>query len=199
MTESTDALLGFVKARPGFTVSEFAIWLSEEQGICVDEAARSIYQLWEEERIRLEDPDPPRGVVGYASSLYSLWFWILVSVVVLTTLSIYVLPQEPPYLYLRYSTGALSVLYLPGAALIEALYPKKGELEWWERLALSLGLSLTLVPLVSLVVNYTPWGIRLNPVFVSLSLLTLTLAILAVRRKFGYFMTKVDTESTLKA
>jgi len=156
------------------------------------------YKLWEEERIRLEDPNPPREVLGYTSSLYSLWFWMLVSVVVLTTTSIYVLPQGPPYIYVRYATGALSVLYLPGAALIEALYPKRKDLEPLERLALSIGLSLALVPLVGLVLNYTPWGIRLNPVYAALSLLTVALAVLAVYRKFGYFMMRVETAVALE-
>jgi len=191
--DSADTLLEFVEARPRLTVEALVRQLSESQGIRIDEAARRLYKMWEEEKIRLEDPNPPRSVMGYTWSLYSVWFWTLVSVVTLTTLSIYLFPQKPPYLYLRYAVGSLSVLYLPGSALIEALYPKKEDLEPLERLALSIGLSLALVPLVGLVLNYTPWGIRLNPIFASLSLLTIALAVVAVYRKFGYFMMKVET------
>ncbi|MEM1745096.1 MAG: DUF1616 domain-containing protein, partial [Candidatus Nezhaarchaeales archaeon] len=54
-----------------------------------------------------------------------------------------------------------------------------------ERLALSIGLSLALVPLVGLILNYTPWGIRLDPIMVSLSLLTLGLLFIASVRKYG--------------
>lgn len=53
--------------------------------------------------------------------------------------------------------------------------------------ALSIGLSLALVPLVDLALNYTPWGIRLEPVIVSLTLLTLALGFLSVYRKFDYW------------
>ncbi|HPC28222.1 MAG TPA: DUF1616 domain-containing protein, partial [Candidatus Methanomethylicus sp.] len=52
--------------------------------------------------------------------------------------------------------------------------------------ALSIGLSLALVPLTGLVLNYTPWGIRLDPIVVSLSLLTVGLALGAAVRKLGY-------------
>jgi uncharacterized membrane protein len=41
-----------------------------------------------------------------------------------------------------------------------------------------------LVPLVGLLLNYTPWGIRLNPIVVSLTLLTVGLAMVALARKY---------------
>ena len=112
--------------------------------------------------------------------------WLLTLAIALTNTSIYILPQQPPFRYIRYILGSVFVLYLPGAALIELLYPKRGDLSQLERFALSIGLSLALVPLVGLVLNYTPWGIRLNPIVASLTLLTLTLALGAVYRKYTY-------------
>ena len=143
--------------------------------------------------MRIEDPDPPNDVVRYARSTYSIWFWILIFLIAISTISIYVLPQVSPYVYLRYAVGSLFVLYLPGYSLIEALYPKKEDLAPLERLSLSIGLSLALVPLVGLVLNYTPWGIRLDPIFASLSLLTMALAWVAVTRRFTYFRLGVET------
>jgi uncharacterized membrane protein len=52
------------------------------------------------------------------------------------------------------------------------------------------GLSLALVPLVGLVLNYTPWGIRLEPSVISLSILTLALSLVSARRKLGYIRLK---------
>ncbi|MCC6050225.1 MAG: DUF1616 domain-containing protein, partial [Thermofilum sp.] len=60
------------------------------------------------------------------------------------------------------------------------------ELSPLERLALSIGLSLALVPLVGLLLNYTPFGIRLYPVLAALSLLTLSLAFIGAWRKLAY-------------
>jgi uncharacterized membrane protein len=37
-----------------------------------------------------------------------------------------------------------------------------------ERVALSLGMSIAIVPLIGLGLKYTPWGIRLEPILVSL-------------------------------
>jgi uncharacterized membrane protein len=81
--------------------------------------------------------------------------------------------------------GSLFTLFLPGYSLIEVLYPREDELSPLERLALSLGLSLALVPLVGLLLNYTPWGIRLDPVMAALSMLTLALLLVSAYRKYG--------------
>lgn len=52
-----------------------------------------------------------------------------------------------------------------------------------ERVALSFGLSIAIVPLLGLVLNFTPWGIRLPPIMVSVTGFTLiATGIAAVRR-----------------
>lgn len=52
-----------------------------------------------------------------------------------------------------------------------------------ERVALSFGLSIAIVPLIGLALNFTPWGIRLVPVAVSVSAFTLGCAAVAARRR----------------
>jgi uncharacterized membrane protein len=88
---------------------------------------------------------------------------------------------------LRYFLGTLYVLYLPGYVLVEALYPDERDLKPLERLALSIGLSLAVVPLIGLILNYTPWGIRLDPVVASLAIYTLVVSIVALVRKYSVF------------
>ena len=52
-----------------------------------------------------------------------------------------------------------------------------------ERVALSFGLSIAIVPLIGLALNFTPFGIRLVPIVVSISAFTLVAtAVAAVRR-----------------
>ena len=53
-----------------------------------------------------------------------------------------------------------------------------------ERAALSFGMSLALVPIVGLILNYTPWGIRLTPVILSLLALTVAFATAAILREY---------------
>jgi uncharacterized membrane protein len=61
----------------------------------------------------------------------------------------------------RIILGIPFVLFTPGYTLMLVLYPRKGGLDGVERVALSFGLSITVVPLVGLILNYTPWGIKL--------------------------------------
>jgi uncharacterized membrane protein len=52
-----------------------------------------------------------------------------------------------------------------------------------ERVALSFGLSIAIVPLIGLVLNFTPWGIRLVPVLLSVAGFTVVATGLAAVRR----------------
>ena len=101
-----------------------------------------------------------------------------------TLLVVYALPDDFPLVVFRWVLGSVFVLFIPGYVAVEALFPKGRELDGIERLALSVGLSLALVPLVGLLLNYTPWGIRLDPIMASLTILTIGLALVAFGRRF---------------
>jgi len=75
------------------------------------------------------------------------------------------------------------VLFIPGYALIAPLFPTDEDLDLIERIALSFGLSIAVVPLIGLGLNYTPWGIRLDPIVISLSLFTIIMVLIAQGRR----------------
>ncbi len=75
------------------------------------------------------------------------------------------------------------VLFIPGYCLIAALFPHKTDLDGIERTALSFGLSIAVVPLIGLGLNYTPWGIRLDPIVISLVIFTVSMLIIALFRR----------------
>jgi uncharacterized membrane protein len=50
-----------------------------------------------------------------------------------------------------------------------ALFPKREKMGGIERIALSFGMSLAVVPLLGLILNYTPWGIRLESILYSVA------------------------------
>jgi len=83
---------------------------------------------------------------------------ILIAIISLTSLKV-----------IRIIVGLPFILFFPGYTLIAALFPKKTQLDTIERVALSFGLSIAVVPLIGLILNYTPWGIRLYPILVSLT------------------------------
>lgn len=79
------------------------------------------------------------------------------------------------------------VLFFPGYVFITALFPNRKELDNLERLALSFGLSIAIVPLIGLGLNYTPWGIRLIPILVSLTIFNIAFSIIAIYRRAKAF------------
>lgn len=83
----------------------------------------------------------------------------------------------------RVPLGLLMVLFVPGYVLIAALFTRVGDLDGIERVALSFGLSIAVVPLIGLGLNYTPWGIRLTPVVISLAIFTIFTASVAYLRR----------------
>lgn len=105
---------------------------------------------------------------------------------------------------LRVPVGLVFVLFAPGYALIAALFPEQGEqpdaelnddseegglslrrgIDGIERVALSFGLSIAVVPLIGLVLNFTPWGIRLAPIMVGVSGFTLAAVAVAAHRRW---------------
>lgn len=103
---------------------------------------------------------------------------------------------------LRIAFGLPFLLFLPGYAFIAALFPEQGSapdhsgedteraanlgergIDGIERVALSMGLSIAIVPSVGLVLNFTPFGIRLVPILIGVSAITVGFVALAAARR----------------
>jgi uncharacterized membrane protein len=140
-----------------------------------------------------EHAKTPQEFRRYLSSDKAYWFWITMIVVVATTITVFTVPENSrvPLVYMRYALGFVFVLWLPGYTFIMALFPTQvpiktssESLDVVERIALSLGTSLALVPIVALLLNYTPWGIRPTPITLSLLALTVVFALVAAVRDY---------------
>jgi uncharacterized membrane protein len=107
-------------------------------------------------------------------------FFVL-AITVLTIFFVFVPPFEKTAF--RVILGLPVVLFLPGYALIAALFPRKNDLDAIERFALSFGLSIAAVPLIGLALNFTPWGIRLLPIIISLTLFISIMVFIAHSRR----------------
>jgi uncharacterized membrane protein len=78
-----------------------------------------------------------------------------------------------------YVTAAVQALFVPGYLLLGILFPRDGEIPWRERLALSVVLTIIVVPILGLVLNVTPWGIGFGSLEAVIALLTLILGVVA--------------------
>ncbi len=101
----------------------------------------------------------------------------------------------------RVVLGLSFVLFFPGYTLITALFPARDDLNCIERIALSFGLSIAVVPLLGLILYYTPWGIRLYPILLTLWIVTFLLSVIAIHRrnKLSFekrFMVSLNVEAT---
>jgi uncharacterized membrane protein/LysM repeat protein len=114
-------------------------------------------------------------MIGRSADLLLVVAWALCTVLVVLLL--------PSLEALRVILGLPFLVFLPGYTLIAALYPRRNDLEGSERLALSLGLSIAVVPLIALALNYSPWGIRLNPILAFGTLFIVLAAALAAYRR----------------
>ena len=82
----------------------------------------------------------------------------------------------------RIILGLPFVLFFPGYTLIAALFPKKDSIGGIERVALSFGLSIAVVPLVGLILNYV-WEISLYPILISTTVFIVIMCIVTYFRR----------------
>lgn len=113
--------------------------------------------------------------------LYNLDIILVILFTVLCMISIVTpLLNETP---IRTILGLSLILFMSGYSVISFLFPKKTDLDIIERIAFSFGLSIAITVLIGLVLNYTPFGIRLMPAIIFLSALTFLLSIFAYIRR----------------
>lgn len=145
-----------------------------------------IWRLKESGRIDLHDlPCQPCSIMDYLRKWErTLWFYLCLIVCIATLLVVFLVPPVFPFVVFRWVLGFLFVLILPGYLFLELLFPKPEQLDALERLGLSIVVCVTIVPLVLLLLNYSSWGIRLDPIMISLSLVSIGLAIAAVIRQW---------------
>ena len=88
---------------------------------------------------------------GLSADLVLIGIWLFAGIIVIY------LPVLNTTI-LRILLGLPLVVFIPGYSLIAALFPNNDDITLTERIALSFGLSIAVVPLVGLGLNFTPWG-----------------------------------------
>ena len=163
----------------------------QQHSITAESTTEILIQLEKEGKLHFAKPEisTPTSAKEYIFSLF--WYWGIIALSIVTTISIFTISEVTyPVAYLRTVLGLIFVLFLPGYAFIKALFPttvpiktNSENLDSIERIVLSIGMSLTLVPIMGLVLYYTPWGIQLTSITLSLLALTTVGATVAVLRE----------------
>jgi hypothetical protein len=184
-SEVSEKLMEMVRETSPETVKALIARAHEELGIPEDRLLKLVVGLQNDGKLNLISPPEtvPANLTNYVFSTFAAWFWVIIILSSATTISVFLISEGAyPLVFIRYVLGTVFILFLPGYSLVKALFPSK-EIDNIERIALSMGLSLALVPMVGLLLNYTPWGIRLTPVTLSLLALTVLLATTALIRE----------------
>lgn len=175
------------------SVDELVKQAEQEYQITKNEALSNIKRLQKKKLITLFRPDEkkPTNFIEYLYSRNSQWFWATITISLATVISTYLLNDaNNPLIYLRYMLGIVYIVFLPGFCFIKILFPNK-EIYDFETMGLSIGTSLVLIPLSGLLLNYTPWGIEVIPMILSINILTIGLSIIGIFQEF-----QVNTTST---
>jgi hypothetical protein len=175
------------------TVKQLVSLVKERLPIPEQEILETVLRLQSEGKISLAKQQPPvsPNLVVYMKTEQALWYWLTMAIAIATAAVVFTIPEDLyPWVFVRYVLGIIFVLWLPGYSFIKALFPTQvpiklptESLDTIERIALSLGMSLALVPIAGLLLNYTPWGIRLTPIVLSLLTLTMVFSTAAIIRE----------------
>ena len=133
---------------------------------------------------------PVASLKQYLGSRLAMDLWLTLLFLVLGTTTTFLVPNLFPVVIIRWIFSGILLLFIPGFAFVRSLYPFDRFIDYWERLALSIGLSIALDILVAFVLNFTIWGITLLPVAVGLSIITLTAILVATYRRVRVLIKK---------
>lgn len=176
--ELTQTILCIVAEKNPQNVQELVAFV-QKRGLWSDkDVIAIIMKLQAESRIRLNNPSlfVPFDFSFYMSSYQALWYWATIATSLFTLVFAFLIGEDfYPWSYIRNVLGLIFVLWLPGYTFVRAFFPvnvPKSEtstnLILVDRIALSIIMSMALVALIGLVLNFTPWGISIITIMVSL-------------------------------
>jgi len=178
-------ILNIVDSKQPESVEQLLKLLYQEHSIAKNEIMDCIMLLQKQGKLMFVDRSvPPLTSKNWFFSSETAWFCVITilaiaSAAVLLTVN----GQTSSIYYVRPLLVSVFVLYIPGYSLTKALFIKK-ELGSIERTALSILMSISLVLAIAFIFNYTPWGIRLVPLTLSLLAVTLISSIVALIRDY---------------
>lgn len=122
-------------------------------------------------------PPGPQSPIQHPVSDFSL---ILQGAAILVALIAW---GEVSFAPLRVVLGLAYVLFVPGYCLSAAIFPRQRELDSPERLAVSFGLSVAIVPMLAFILGRLPWGLQVWSMIIALGIVILAGMIVGAFRR----------------
>ena len=181
-----ELLIKFVREQKPETVGLLVEMIQRQHLFSREEIMEHVLLLQKEGKLSLKETEKafPSSFLSFILSDRSAWFWVVAVLSFSTIVVVAAIPENAfPFVYARYILGLVYVLFLPGYCFIRAFFMQR-EFEYLEQIVFSLGLSIVFVFLIGLLLNYSPWGITLAPIILSLLILTLVFSIIALFREY---------------
>ena len=113
---------------------------------------------------------------------HTSWFGIIVLYTVITLLFVYFIPTDSPFSVLTNIFGFIFVAVVPGYCLVSLLF-KEGKLDIVEKAVLSVALSFSIAGMAGLFLGLSPISMTTTSLTISISVIAVVLAFLALIRK----------------
>jgi len=113
---------------------------------------------------------------------HTSWFGIIVLYTVMTLFFVYFIPNDSVFSVFTSLFGFVFVAVIPGYCLVNLLF-KEGKLDIIEKTVLSVALSFSIAGMSGLFLGLSPIGMTTVSLTISLSIIVVVLAFLALIRK----------------
>jgi hypothetical protein len=193
---SLRAIIGdAIKEKRPATIADLANLVVTENALDEDELVEAIEAMAEDGSLRLAKPlYELESILDFLlTPTLSAWFWLAMGLTAFSTTSIFIAPTLFPLVVVRWVFGSILVLYLPGYAFVEFLFPVQEQMGQIERFAFSVTLSLCLDIIAGLVINYIPGAeLRLGSIVACLAAITVLFTIAAMARKYQSIISRKE-------
>jgi uncharacterized membrane protein len=192
--ELTQIILCIVDEKSPQTVQELMDFVQEKGQWSNKEIIANIMKLQAESKIRLNGSSLPVSLrlVVFLGTNQALWYWATVAIAVISmVLAVFIREGFYPWVYLKIVFGLIFVLWLPGYTFLKVLFPVNKSINVLstslsnvEQIALSVIVSIALLALIGLILNFSPWGLNLTSIVLSLFTFSLVFATAGVVREY---------------
>ena len=181
--DSYQVIRALIESHHPEDVNQLSLLVGQKLGIAESEALDLLLSLEGDGKLIFFDKKSDT-FLEHLKDVKSSWFWAYTAITVMSAITnIYVTGAGNPLIYLRQVLGVLYVVFLPGYALVKVLYPLN-QVNIVVRLALSITLSLVVVPMIGYLLNFSPWGIGLMPVNLSILFFSFACAVAGLYREY---------------
>ena len=180
----SNSIRDIIRTKRPETIGQLARLLAEGGEFSETRYVDTIKSMMKDGSIRLGPPSYEiYSVLDYLLTVtVAAEFWLVLLLAGCSAIMVYLLPNQFPVVIFRWIFG-LILLGLPGYSTIKLLFPSS-QIDPPVRLALSVAVSLVVVPIIGFVLNFTPWGIRFQPILTSLAAYAIFAMMAATTRNY---------------